>query len=91
MYFYMIKFLVITGPLFHKLQKKRYKIMYNTLQELRWERNWSQVQLARKSGVKQQTICAIENKRTANPKIRTVLSISNALGVPVEEVFTLYE
>ena len=35
--------------------------MHNRLQELRWEKDWSQTQLAMKSNVSHSTISLIEN------------------------------
>jgi transcriptional regulator with XRE-family HTH domain len=63
--------------------------MQNNLQTIRWEKSWSQAQLARTSGVTQQMISTIENKKSANPTVRTVLRLSNALNTPVEEMFML--
>ncbi len=63
--------------------------MHNNLQTIRWEKSWSQAQLARTSGVTQQMISTIENKKSANPTVRTVLRLSNALNTPVEEMFVL--
>jgi len=41
------------------------------------------------SGIKQQTISAIENDQSSNPSVRTALKLARALKVPVEEIFKL--
>lgn len=63
--------------------------MNNRLQELRWEKDWSQEQLSRLSGVSRTTISAIESGTTTNPSVETALLLSKALGIPVEHVFSL--
>lgn len=63
--------------------------MNNRLQELRWEKDWSQQKLSRLSGVPRTTISAIESGTTTNPSIETALLLSKALGMPVEDLFIL--
>lgn len=63
--------------------------MKNNLQKLRWEKGWSQQQLSKYSGVKQQMISSIENNQLSNPSIQTALRISSALKVSVEDIFQL--
>lgn len=63
--------------------------MKNNLQELRWEKDWSQEQLARKSGVSRSLISAIENHTEMNPSVATALRLAHALNVNVEDIFTL--
>lgn len=63
--------------------------MKNKLQELRWERNWSQNQLSRRSGVPQSVISTIENNMNENPGVFTALRLSRALSVTVEDIFML--
>ncbi len=63
--------------------------MNNRLQELRWEKDWSQEQLSRLSGVSRTTISAIESGITTNPSVETALLLSKALGIPVEHIFSL--
>lgn len=63
--------------------------MKNNLQELRWQNNLSQVNLSRRSGVKQQTISEIEIRPESNPSIQTALRLAKALKVPVDEIFSL--
>lgn len=63
--------------------------MKNKLQELRWEKNWSQNQLSIKSGVPQSAISIIENNMSENPGVFTALRLSRALSVTVEDIFML--
>lgn len=61
----------------------------NRLQELRWEKNWSQLQLSRISGVPQPDIHKIENNPLSNPGVYTAIRLSRALSVSIEDIFTL--
>lgn len=61
--------------------------MKNRLQQLRWERDWSEEQLARKSGVSKGTICRLENANDVNPRIDVAFRLADALGVDVRELF----
>lgn len=63
--------------------------MKNRLQEIRWEKNWSQNQLSIRSGVPQSVISIIENNMTENPGVFTALRLSRALSVTVEDIFIL--
>lgn len=63
--------------------------MKNKLQELRWEKNWSQNQLSIRSGVPQPVISIIENNMSENPGVFTALRLSRALSVTVEDIFML--
>ena len=63
--------------------------MENVLQKLRWERNWSQNQLAQKSNVSQSIISSIENNMQENPRIYTAIKLAHALSVDVEDIFIL--
>lgn len=65
--------------------------MKNRLQEIRWEKNWSQNQLSIRSGVPQSVISIIENNMTENPGVFTALRLSRALSVTVEDIFILQE
>jgi len=64
------------------------KVYKNNLQELRWERQWSQEQLARISGISRSSIQAIENG-TRIPSVSTALKLSKAFNATVEDIFTL--
>lgn len=72
-----------------KTKNRVCKYMRNRLQELRWNKGWSQVQLSRISGVPQSVISEIENDIEENPKVSTALRLSHALSVSVEDIFAL--
>lgn len=56
------------------------------LREKREESRLSQAELARISGVKQQTISSIESDQHANPTIQTVIALAKALGCEVADL-----
>src|SRR5204863_8132052 len=60
----------------------------NCLRELRARRAWTQEELGKIVGVTRQTIIAIE-KGEYNPSAMLALTIAQAFGLPVEEVFWL--
>lgn len=62
--------------------------MENYVQKVRWEKNWSQGQLARISKVSQSTICDIENGNRI-PNLETALKLSKALSQSVDSLFKL--
>lgn len=62
--------------------------MKNELQKARWEKNWTQAQLARISGVPQSVICAIENNNK-DPRLSTAMKLARALSRSVESLFSL--
>lgn len=59
----------------------------NNLPEIRKAKGLTQKELAEKSGVSRVTIANIERGAVTNLKISTMLSLANALGVTVEEIF----
>lgn len=61
----------------------------NNLSEVRKTKGLTQEGLAEKSGVSRVTIANIERGAVADLKISTMLSLSNALGTTVEEIFYL--
>lgn len=65
------------------------KCMKNRLQELRWNKGWSQSQLSRISGVPQSVISEIENDIEENPRVYTAIRLAHALSVSVEDIFAL--
>ena len=65
------------------------KNMKNRGQELRWEKDWSQEQLARRSGVSRKNIEHIENGTVNSPSVYTALKLAKALSVLVEDIFIL--
>lgn len=50
---------------------------------LREERGWSRSELARRAGLKQPSLWAIEHGRTKEMKLSTAGKIARALGVPI--------
>ncbi len=54
------------------------------LQAVRMQRGLTQTELARRSGVAQPIICAIENGRTRYPRVDTMKALANALEVTVD-------
>jgi len=60
----------------------------NSIRRLRFDRNMTQEELALRTGVSRQTIMSIERGKT-NPSVLLALKIATALGVGVEEVFTM--
>lgn len=62
--------------------------LLNAIRRLRFDRSMTQEELALRTGVSRQTIMSIERGRT-NPSILLALKIASALGVDVEEVFTM--
>ena len=60
--------------------------MKHKLQQLRWEKNWSEEQLARKSGVSKSTICRLENSENVNPTIDVAFRLADALQVDVRVI-----
>nr|DAU92149.1 MAG TPA: putative transcriptional regulator [Bacteriophage sp.] len=61
--------------------------MKHKLQQLRWEKGWSEERLARESGVSKSTICRLENQKDVNPTIDVAFRIADALKVDVRELF----
>lgn len=60
--------------------------MKNFVQQMRWEKNWSQAQLARICQVSQSTICDIESERRT-PSLDTAMKLARALSTTVDELF----
>ena len=58
------------------------------VKEIREQKNMSQEELERRSGISRQTISAIENDKVReNVKAGTLLAIANALGTTVDALF----
>lgn len=57
------------------------------IKEMREERNMTQEELARKSGVCRTTIWALENNANKTASTKTLLKIANALGTSVDQIF----
>ena len=58
------------------------------VKEIREQKNMSQEELERRSGISRQTISAIENDKVReNVKAGTLLAIANALETTVDDLF----
>ena len=57
------------------------------VKKLREEKNMTQEELEKKSGVSRQTISAIENDKAGSVKIGTLLAIAKALDTTVDCIF----
>lgn len=53
---------------------------------LRESKTWRAAELARRSGLSQPTIWALENGVTMKPKYETLKSVADALGVPIKAI-----
>jgi len=56
------------------------------IQSLRKQRQLSQVQLGRRSGIKRQYISRLERGKLKNPTLNTLRKIAQGLGVPLENL-----
>ena len=56
------------------------------LKKLRHKKGWTQEKLAREAGISFHTFIKIENGRTKNPKIKTLIKIAKALGVSLDKL-----
>jgi len=61
--------------------------MRNRVQQYRWEKEWTEGQLAQRSGVSKSTINSLENGKTTNPSVDVAFRLADALGVDVRELF----
>ena len=59
----------------------------NNLQIKRESRNFSQAELARRSGVKQSVICFIEQGKTKHPRLDTARALAKALRCKLDDLF----
>lgn len=57
------------------------------LKEAREAKGMTQVELAESSGISRQTISAMENGVVRNTKSGTLVALSKALGVTVDDLF----
>ncbi|MCB0654499.1 MAG: helix-turn-helix transcriptional regulator [Saprospiraceae bacterium] len=64
--------------------------MLNRIRELRARHNLSQLELARKVGVRRETIVFLE-KGTYNPSLKLAHAIALVFGLTIEEVFLFDE
>lgn len=61
--------------------------LHLNIKELRIDRKLTQEELAEKSGVSRQTICALENKESVSAKVETLAKLASALDVNVSDFF----
>ena len=62
--------------------------MTNRIKEFRARHNLTQMDLARKVGVRRETIVFLE-KDKYNPSLKLAYDIAQEFGLPIEEVFLL--
>jgi transcriptional regulator with XRE-family HTH domain len=58
-----------------------------TIKDIREKQGLTQVQLAEKSGIKQNTISDLETGNIKSPSLDTAVKLARALGVAIEELF----
>jgi transcriptional regulator with XRE-family HTH domain len=57
----------------------------------REKRGWSQQELAKRAGVRYETINRIENGKHAEPRIYVAVALAKALGTTVDYLVGMYE
>lgn len=57
------------------------------IREVREEKNMTQEELSRQSGVSRVTISALENGTTRSTSTKTLLKLAKALGTTVDAIF----
>lgn len=57
------------------------------IKEARRQKNMTQEELSKRSGVSRTTISALENGTSRATSTKTLLNIARALGITVEELF----
>jgi putative transcriptional regulator len=62
--------------------------LHNRVRELRQARNWTQEDLAARTGVSRQSINSIERDRYI-PSLPLALTLARVFACPVEQIFTL--
>lgn len=62
--------------------------LHNRVRELRQARNWTQEDLAARTGVSRQSINSIERDRYI-PSLPLALTLARVFRCPVEQIFTL--
>jgi transcriptional regulator with XRE-family HTH domain len=56
------------------------------LKKLRRQKGWSQEKLAREAGISYQTLIKIEQGRIKNPKLETLIKLTKALHVSLNDL-----
>ncbi len=64
--------------------------MKNRLRVLRAEQEWTQEELAQRTGVSRQAINAIETEKY-DPSLPLAIKVARLFGKPVEEIFLIDE
>lgn len=59
----------------------------NRVREIRWEKGYSQEQLAKKSDVKKPIINYLEQHSEATTSLSNAVKLAKALGVPISKLF----
>ncbi|MCH5460817.1 helix-turn-helix transcriptional regulator [Bacillus thuringiensis] len=60
--------------------------MVHKIRETRLEKGWTQLELAKKSGVPQPTLSQIESGERKYPTYQNIKKIAEALGIKTEEL-----
>ncbi|MBT2576869.1 helix-turn-helix transcriptional regulator [Bacillus sp. ISL-8] len=60
--------------------------MVHKIREARLEKGWTQLELAKKSGVPQPTLSQIESGERKYPTYQNIKKIAEALGIKTEEL-----
>ncbi len=60
----------------------------NLISKMLYDRGWTDGELARRTGLSRPRINRLKNRR-AQPSVREALLLSDALGVEVEQLFSL--
>ena len=61
-------------------------MLYKNIKDLRKKHNWSQQKLAEKSGLSYNAITKLEQQAATHPTIQTIVKISDAFSIPVDEL-----
>lgn len=56
------------------------------LKKYRTKKGWSQEKLAREAGISYNTLIKIERGGIKNPKIETIIKLSKALGITLDDL-----
>ena len=56
------------------------------LRKYRTQKGWTQEKLAREAGISYNTLIKIERGGIKNPKIETIIKLSKALGVTLDDL-----
>jgi transcriptional regulator with XRE-family HTH domain len=62
------------------------RLLAKRIKMLRMEKDWSQEQLAERASIQRSYLADLE-RGSRNPSVRTLIKISNALGVSIRHLF----